>query len=629
VLRRLLALLTLLLAAGSAAGQAPPTESGESWAVVIGINAYQNERVPRLRYAVNDAHSVASALLRLGFKPDRIVMLTDSEATKTRIETLLGDELRQRIGPADRLLVFFAGHGLTDRLRSGEEEGYLLPVDGDPGRLFGSAISMTALRQISDRLRARHILYVVDACYSGYALYNRSIATDLLDEMLRKPAIQILTAGRQGDEAQEKGGHGVFTDVLLRGLAGEAFGGGKGWLALDELGVWLKQRVYTESNRKQLPQYGNLSGEGQFVFMRAGGAVGLLSVRSRVAGVTLFAGSQRLGTLQDSEPVVSELPPGIYRLRAEKRGHRTWEREVRIPEYQRVEVTIDIEPLSGEPRTSLTGEDGAEMVLVPAGPFWMGSTEAEVAAALKFCGTSTTGACGGGDLAQRGLPRRRVTLDAFHIDRYEVTNALFARFVTATTHRTNAEIAGSSWFWALRDKGWGVEPISNATWRSVDSKSAPPPDDHPVVHVSWFDATAYCRWAGKRLPTEAEWEKAARGEEGREFPWGEQWAKNRANIANTVGGTTAVGQYPMGASPYGVLDMTGNVWEWVNDWYDVEYYKTGVAKNPPGPATGSLRVTRGGGWFAPPIMSRASARWRGNPGLANNNLGFRCARSLP
>lgn len=127
MLRRLLAPLTLLLAAGSAAGQAPPAASGESWAVVIGINAYQNERVPRLRYAVNDAHSVANALHRLGFKPDRIVMLTDGEATKTRIETLLGDELRQRIGPADRLLVFFARHGPTDRLGSGRRRATCCP----------------------------------------------------------------------------------------------------------------------------------------------------------------------------------------------------------------------------------------------------------------------------------------------------------------------------------------------------------------------------------------------------------------------------------------------------------------------------------------------------------------------
>ena len=244
----------------------------DSWAVIIGINDYQHARVPKLRYAVNDAQAVEQALLAQGFRRDRIVALVDAQATKSRIERLLGDELRRKVGPNDRVLVFFAGHGMTDRLRSGEEEGYLIPVDGDPGSLFGTAISMTALRQISDRVPAKHILYVVDACYSGYALFNRSIGTDLLEEMLKKPAIQILTAGRQGDQAQERAGHGVFTEVLIRGLQGDAFGD-KGWLALEELGVWMKQRVFAESNRKQLPQFGNLSGEGQFVFVKPGARV--------------------------------------------------------------------------------------------------------------------------------------------------------------------------------------------------------------------------------------------------------------------------------------------------------------------------------------------------------------------
>jgi uncharacterized caspase-like protein len=251
------------------AGQTP--RSGEAWAVVIGINQYQHERVPKLRYAVNDARSVQRVLGRLGFRPERITTLLDADATKTRIEAALADDLHRNVGPDDRVFVFFAGHGKTDRLRSGEEEGYLIPVDGDPSRLYSTTISMTALRQISDRLAARHILYVVDACYSGFAVYNRAISEDVLDEMRRKPAIQVLTAGRHGDEAQEKGGHGVFTEVLVRGLEGEAFGA-KGWLALEELGQWIKQRVYVESGRKQMPQYGNLSGEGQFVFVRPGGS---------------------------------------------------------------------------------------------------------------------------------------------------------------------------------------------------------------------------------------------------------------------------------------------------------------------------------------------------------------------
>ena len=276
-----LALLALAVAPTSPLAQsrtispraAPATSAQhytDSWAVIIGINDYQHPRIPKLRYAVNDARAMERALLAQGFRSERIVRLLDREATKARIETVLGDELRQKVGQDDRVLVFFAGHGKTDRLRGGDDEGYLVPADGDPGRLYGTAISITSLRQISNRLPAKHILYVVDACYSGYAIYNRSISEDLLEEMVRKPAIQILTAGRQGDQAQERGGHGVFTEVLLRGLQGDAFGG-KGWLALEELGVWVKQRVSAESDRNQLPQFGNLSGEGQFVFLKPGG----------------------------------------------------------------------------------------------------------------------------------------------------------------------------------------------------------------------------------------------------------------------------------------------------------------------------------------------------------------------
>lgn len=266
-----LASFILLFLAGPAA-PASPGEAGQlfyrdSWAVIIGINDYQHPRIPKLRYAVNDARAIERSLLAQGFRPERIVTLVDREATKARIETTLGDELRQKLGPEDRLLVFFAGHGLTDQLRSGEEEGYLLPVDGDPGKLFGTAISMTALRQISERLSAKHILYMVDACYSGYALFNRSISRDLLQEMVKRPAIQILTAGRKEDQAQERAGHGVFTEVVIQGLQGDAFAG-KDWLSLEELGLWVKQRVFAESNKKQLPQYGNLSGEGQFIFLK-------------------------------------------------------------------------------------------------------------------------------------------------------------------------------------------------------------------------------------------------------------------------------------------------------------------------------------------------------------------------
>jgi sulfatase modifying factor 1 len=149
----------------------------------------------------------------------------------------------------------------------------------------------------------------------------------------------------------------------------------------------------------------------------------------------------------------------------------------------------------------------------------------------------------------RELPRHRVFLDAFHIDRYEVTNTLFERFVLATSHRTAAEREGRSW--VLRAKGGQVqsEAVSDAAWRTPVGPGSSASADYPVVHVSWHDADAYCRWARKRLPTEAEWEKAARGTDERRYPWGADWDPARANGAMSAKATRPVGSYPGGVSP--------------------------------------------------------------------------------
>ena len=572
---------------------------GESWAVVIGVDAYVHPRVPKLRYAVNDARAVEEALWAQGFRRDRVIRLLDQDATKARIEEALGDRLRQQTGKGDRVFVFFAGHGMTVKTRSGEEDGYLIPVDGDPSRLFSTAISMSALRQISDLLPAKHVLYVVDACYSGYAVYNRAIADDLLDEMMKKPAIQILTAGRQGDLAQERGGHGVFTDVLLRGLRGEAFAG-RGWLALDQLGAWVRERVYAESNKKQVPQFGNLSGDGQFVFFKPGAQTaavtsppapssptfaeetvkefGLLAITTTVAGVEVFLGTQRIGEVGPGRRLASgELEVGVYHIRAKKAGFKEWEREVQVAANQRTEVVIDIEVLRSELAKTVRTEDGAEMVLVPEGEFVRGSDESD-----------------------DGKPRHQAFLDAYYIDKYETTNALYRTFLEATRRK-------------------GPRYWTEEKWNGAQQ---------PVVAVTWYEADAYCTWAKKRLPTEAEWEKAARGTDGRKYPWGEQWDASRANSAvSKLGKTVPVGSYPNGGSPYGAHDMAGNVAEWVADWYAKDYYQRSPKRNPTGPDSGQSRVLRGGSFSHNQFALQSTYRYYTYPPDQRERLiGFRCAR---
>jgi formylglycine-generating enzyme required for sulfatase activity len=232
---------------------------------------------------------------------------------------------------------------------------------------------------------------------------------------------------------------------------------------------------------------------------------------------------------------------------------------------------------SGTAGTAVTS--GAEMVAVSAGPFWMGSDDGE----------------------DNEKPRRRVTLDGFSIDKFEVTNALYQKFVKATGraapgHWTASELNGPQ---------------------------------QPVVGVSWDDAVAYCAWAGKRLPTEAEWEKAARGTDGSKYPWGDKWDASRANSSESrLGATAKVGSYPSGASPYRAHDMAGNAWEWVADWYDEEYYKKGPDRNPKGPDTGFTRVLRGGSWDLSPVNLRAAYRYDNPPDYRFNRIGFRCARGL-
>lgn len=242
-----------------------------SFAVVIGIDRYEQPAL-RLRYAVNDAQSVQQALQRFGFPNENITSLLDGQATKRRIQEVLGDELRRRTARDDRVFIFFAGHGVTVDLPAGGQMGYLLPVDADPERIHGTALSMSELRDISNLLPAKHVFFAVDACYSGLAA-QRSIAVQPIsrvntDELVRGRLRLILTAGDRDEPVVEQAGHGVFTRYLIAGLAGEAdFAPKDGLITGFELASWLVPRVHIETGGRQTPFFGRMDGVGDFVFM--------------------------------------------------------------------------------------------------------------------------------------------------------------------------------------------------------------------------------------------------------------------------------------------------------------------------------------------------------------------------
>jgi iron(II)-dependent oxidoreductase len=253
----------------------------------------------------------------------------------------------------------------------------------------------------------------------------------------------------------------------------------------------------------------------------------------------------------------------------------------------------------GDPRIPDPKEHNA-MIQIPAGEFLRGTSPQQVKQLLRANPDWEA------ESFEREQPQRRIYLDEYRIDKYPVTNSQYQQFLQAKDFN-------SQWL----PKYWH------------DNRFNQP--NAPVVGVTWHQASAFAEWCGKRLPTEAEWEKAARGVDGRIYPWGNQPPDyRRANYDFYIDQPTPVGLYPLGARPDGLMDLAGNVWEWCSDWYDGDYYKSRPTRNPQGPETGNSRVCRGGswgGWVVNRFNLRCAYRNWDYPSGRGNTQGFRCVCS--
>ena len=264
-------------------------------------------------------------------------------------------------------------------------------------------------------------------------------------------------------------------------------------------------------------------------------------------------------------------------------------------------------------QSSVSSELPEGMVLIPAGEFIMGTDDSQANPDQH--------------------PAHKVYLDAFYIDKHEVTNAQFEEFILAGGYKKKKYWTEAGWDFIQKERFFYSSPMRE-TYRidaplAFGDNTVSTAPDHPVIGVSWYEADAYAKWAEKRLPTEAEWEKAARGtKKKRIYPWGNKMGFEKLHYFPHQEKLKPAGSFPKGASPYGVLDMAGSVWEWCADWYGENHYAQSQKKNPKGPTTGESKVLRGGGWDSIRLQLRCTHRYAEKPTHRAYTIGFRCVKDV-
>ena len=602
-----------------------------SYALVIGNGNYTNGWDP-LPGALQDVKEVAQALQTHDFNVTLKTNLTADEFE----DAFLTFVLEHGADENNRLLFYYAGHGYTLPLANEQERGYLVMVDApepDTDKLgfVRESVNMETLVGESKAILARHVLFLFDCCFSGTILNARDrVRPESISDNIRHPVRQFITAGRANEPVPDRSVFKTAFLDLIDGRAAEPFR--DGYITGAELGLYLKNQVPIY-NEAQHPQYGKIRDpkldKGDFVFVLPQRnttelpTLATLHITSTPSGATVYLNGAAVG----KTPLrAHEIDTGIRRekqieIGLELTGYKSSMKSITLIGGQNLPWDVALESTLAP---TIIGRDGAEMVLIPAGDFQMGSDDSA---------------------EHNEKPVHTVYVDAFYMDKYEVTNAQFKTFVDANPQWQKDNIP---------DKYHNGNYLKQ--WNGNDYPSGH--GNYPVVFVNWYSAMAYAQWAGKRLPTEAEWEKAARGGlDGKTYPWGNsapdgtQCNFEDGTLANlNIDGrivtddnvndghafTAPVGSYP--ANGYGLHNMAGNVHEWCLDEWDAAFYRRSPHRNPVAGGwvgddfakvqTYNGRVSRGGSWGDTAWLLRVAYRGRSLATISDSTNGFRCARDV-
>ena len=639
----------------------------DSYALVIGNGNYpaKNGWNP-LPGAVNDVKEVTEVLKHQGFNVTLKIDVTKAEFNKTFSDFIY----KSGKDKDNRLLFYYAGHGYTTKSATGEDLGYLVmlntPHPENEAEFDLYSIDMVKFVSDSKKIHAKHVLFMFDSCFSGTILNLRNRVTPShITDRIKNPVRQFITAGRADEPVPDRSEFKKAFLNLLEGRVEEPTP--DGYLTGVELGDYL-YRTVPKFSQGQHPQHGKIHDQqlntGDFVFVlpqsRQDGngdsgieldTIATLNITSTPDGATVYVDSTVIGRT----PIQGyQIDTGIrlekqVNVGLELSGYKSRVKKIILKGGQQFPWNVDLEKMEREPEPpkstpnipqtiiendftlnekarspspnipqTILGEDGAPMVLIPAGEFQMGSGPGTI-----YNSTTT--------------PVHTVYVDAFYMDVHEVTVGQYNQFVHETGH----------------------PPLPN--WVSTYS----PTDRHPVVGISWHDAMAYAEWADKRLPTEAEWEKAARGGlAGKNHPWGNAaldgtqcnfadknlskvWDREREpednwadkNLDDGYAYTAPVGSYP--PNGYGLYNMAGNVVEWCFDAYDENFYAISPRRNPIADiitkdvendkiTVNKTRVVRGASWFYAPRKVWIASRigWSTELAKLTFNIGFRCVKSV-